>query len=484
MKRAMLAIVLAAAFWLAAPGGAALLADKRLGNNTEAATFVSEGANANHVVMIDGWDVRAIPVEGKGKAPAKTLFDVRSISWGAFPSGIAYVPVERDYVLSDQGNPDVLIAVSDKGTPLPARPVTYLPGTPPLVGVEALVYLPPTSAYPDSLARAVFLADSFDPSIEIMSTQGVVLRELELGGPLAGAYVTGLTYLPTGQFLLSTADQNLWRVSQDGSVLAGPIPVAEAGDIEALAALPNGTVFAADYTAGRLWALDAILLRDPSRDRDISIGVGVSRSFDGIWDAATGTFLLNGIGRDHTQQIVASVSPSLDRGRTLFTLPGFYLGLTHAPGDTLAACPFPQKAIDVFSRSGALVSSVDLAAVVGLPGTRCANIAYVEAWHEYAIREIGRGRSRTVYLVRADGTYGGSFPVATPIATLTASPAGDRLLVYGPDGLFSYDASGAQLSASAVATGPLVHPYGYVAGPGTSYALLDGDNSEMATFSG
>src|SRR5262249_31448934 len=144
-------------------------------------------------------------------------------------------------------------------------PVTYLPDSPPVFSAEGLVYLPPASSvFPNTFARAIW--DGSVPYIEIVSPSGVVQRDIPLALPPGETYVTGVAYLPSGQFLVSSGDQNIWAVGLDGSLLYGPAAVPEAWDVEGLTALRDGRVVAADYTAGVLFSLTSGLVRDPSGD--------------------------------------------------------------------------------------------------------------------------------------------------------------------------------------------------------------------------
>src|SRR5207247_1897076 len=165
---------------------------KRIGNNAEGATLVSNGAGQAQIALIDGYDVLVVPVGGNGKAPAHKIFDVKSHQWTGFPSGIAFLGVEKNFAFDDQGSYDEIVVFNSGGHQLPSRPVQYLPGTPAVIATEGMVYLGADTAFPDTLARAVWFED-FTPSIEIMTRAGVVLREIPVGPPVD--YITGLPYL-------------------------------------------------------------------------------------------------------------------------------------------------------------------------------------------------------------------------------------------------------------------------------------------------
>ena len=476
----ILLVVVIAATVAATPASAGLTLDKRLGNNTEGSTFIANGSNAGQVAVLDGYDVIGIPVNGK-RAQPHTLFTTKGVGWAAFPSGIAYVPVDKTYVFDDQGALDQLTVVSATGQLLAPRPITYLPSSPPVFSAEGLVYLGDDSVFPDTIARAVW--DGEFAYIEIMGRDGVVQRDIMTQLPPANAYITGLAYLSSGVFLVSTADENLWTIGVDGSVLSGPTPVADTFEIEGLTAVPGGRVYAAGYSAGVLRALDDKLRRDPSGDRPYPIGIGISRAFDAVWDPATAGWAFQGNDSSPLQGFIFTAPATLDSKTTLFPVPSFSLGLTELADGSFATCKFEHPEIDHYSRNGTFLGSIDLLAA-GLP-RRCTTLAYLPALDAYAV--ILRRNPSTVFIVSVGGTVLGSFPSAAPVAALSRAPdgPGDEVLAWEPatSTLETFHApDGALISRRVLDVGPIVAPFGFAAGPGGTWAILDANDSEVAVF--
>jgi hypothetical protein len=254
--------------------------------------------------------------------------------------------------------------------------------------------------------------------------------------------------------------------------------------IEALTAVPGGRVFAAGYTGGALLAFDNRLRRDQSGDRPFPIGLGISRSFDAVWDPVSGGWAMQGLDRT-AQEFVATVTPTLDSKTSLFQIPGLSTGLTELPDGSFAVCKLGRREIDHYSRSGALLGTIDLVAA-GLPPRRCTTLAYLPALDAYAVN-LAR-RPLDVFVVSAGGTSLGSFTASAPIATVAAAPdgPGDDVLAWEPmtSTLETFHApDGALLSQRALDVGPIIAPFGFAAGPGGTYALLDGNDSELAVFS-
>jgi len=487
MRRRLTAALIAVLFLLTFPSSGRLAAKSalvtRIGNNSEGATLLSNGPGEAQVAILDGYDVLVVPVGGNGKAPAHKLFDVKAHQWADHPAGIAYLGVEQNFVFDDQGSLDELVVTNSGGRLLPSRPIQYLPGTPAVIATEGMMYLGAGTAFPDRLARAVFL-DDLTPSIEIMTRGGTVLQEIPVGPPID--YITGLAYLQSGSFVVSNASASLWTVALDGTVTAGPVDVEGVGDVEALVALSDGRIYAGDYSAGKLFAFDAGLGRQQSLDRSYEIGIGLSRALDAVWDPVTSGLVANGIGRELLQAETSVVSPRLDSKELLFQHLDTF-GLTMLGDGSLATCQiFGPARLLHYSRAGVLLDSMNLTTIPGLPPARCRAVAYLSSIDGYALVLRGGGaRVQTVYFVSRAGVFLGSVVAPSLIFSMSVQPdgPGNQVLVWSaPNQLLTYDSAGTLLSTRTLDTGPLVAPLGFTALPGGHYGLLDGNNSEVAIF--
>jgi hypothetical protein len=456
---------------------------KRLGNNSEGTTLISKGGVVE-LAVLDGYDVLAVNVAANPNARLRKLFDISGHAWATFPSGIAYLSSENAFAFGDQGSPDEIVVTNTAGHVVDVRPVQYLPGTPPVLGTETLLGLDAGAPFPNTIARVVFLADG-SASIEIMTPAAVVLHEIPIVGlPPEESYVTGLAFVSPDRFLVSTASPNIWPLALDGTVTGGPVAVSEASDVEGIVALPNGSIYANDYTAGVLFAFDANLVRKPSMDRHFEIGLGLSRGIDAVWDPLTGGLIVHALDRDHAAFDTALVSGDLKSRQMLFQL-DLTPGLAMLGDGSLATCQFfGPAAILRHSRSGVLLDTLSLTTIPGLPPVRCMSIAYLSSIDAYALRLRGAARAQTVYLVSRAGVFLRSFTVPEPIVTLATSPDsnGDRLLVWGLPQLRTYGVSGALISTKTLQTAPLLAPIGFAALPGGGYALFDPNNSEVAIY--
>jgi hypothetical protein len=456
----------------------------RLGNNTESITLITAGRHRGEIALIDGYDVLAVPIHPAHGAP-KRLFGIEPLNPTAFASGLVHVRSERRFNFALQAQAESLWVTDEDGTPVPPRPITFLPGFDPtwIVSVEGMTLIPGKGSAPDRIARAIFVArpEGDCAQIEILSLDGVVEREIHLGAPLDGpeTYVLGLAFDPPNSFVITCEDASLWRVGLDGGVLDGPFTSPDLPMLEGIARLGNGRFMVASYGAGRLFGLGSDLSRMPTADRAVEIGVGLSRPFDGVWDPPTGTFALVGMRRDLTDA-VASVPMSRDAADVFMTLDGPRHGIARLP-DEDAFCLgrlAPPFGIDIVARSGASLGEIVFSNVAGLPTRRVAALAYVPSTKQFVVglRKV----PDKAWLISRDGNLDGSFALPAPTGALQFIDDGGpgHLGFWSPPTLYNLDLAGNVVGTSTPSTDGLVHPLGYVAAPGGQSLLLDANNSE------
>ena len=477
------------------------IAHARIGNNTEGATVISAGPFTEQVALIDGYDVIAVPVNERWRAPQR-LLDLKALQPIGNLSGIVYVPSERAYLLNDNGQPDTLLAADEQGRPLSPRPITYPPEIPFVFEAEGMTYLPPGSSFPDRIARIAIVPPFGTQDIQIMTRAGVVEREIPLPSPLDfSVYLPGLAYdrfsdsfLLSGEPVLadSAGPGELWKVSMDGAVISGPIkvPGEVALSLEALVEFRDGRVFTADYAAGKLLAFNRDLTPNPSEERVFRIGLGISRPAFGVYDPRAGRYALGGVVGVGVflREGVAEVSPSLDWGTRLFGFDGTFeprRGLAYVPEDDAFAEGrlFSPLGIDLFRRNGSLLDRIEFTTIVGLPSGTPSGLAYIPRTRQFALTMFQFPNQ--VFLFSRSRTYDGSFTVdAVPSSLQYASQSGqDRLLVWTPPSLLTYDLFGNLLSTRQLPTKGMVHPDAFIAGPGEGFALFDPNDSEFVVYS-
>jgi hypothetical protein len=479
------------------------IAHGRVGNNTEGATLVTAGPFAEHVAVLDGYDVIAVPVEGRGRTNPQKMFDIKGLGIIGNASGIVYVPSERAFLFNDNGQPDTLLATDERGHPLPARPITYRPEVPFVFEAEGMTYLPPDSPFPDRIARVVFVPPFFALNIEILTRAGVVEKEIPLGSPFdtGELYPPGLAYDHFSQsFVLSgepvlassAGPGEFWRVGLDGSLRSGPILAAggAALSLEALAELRDGRIVAADYAEGKLRAFNRDLTSDPSGERDFRIGVGVSRPGGGVYDPLTRRYALSQVvaAGIFLREGVAEITSSLDSASRLFGFDGTFeprIGIAYIPEDDAFAMGhvFGGRGIDIFRRDGRVLDTIDFSTIPGIPRGSVSGLAYRPRTRQFAVTMFQFPNQ--VFLVSRARTLDGTLNIPVGTSIQYVSQAGqDRLLLWSAPTLSTYDWAGNLLAKKNLPVDGLVFPTVFIAGPGNGFAILDSVDSEVVVYAG
>lgn len=408
----------------------------KLRNVTEGATFVSTGPFAHHIAILDGYDVLGFPAEGRGHAPAHKLFDLRSLPIVGHPNGIAYIPQEKAFVISEGLNADKLVFCDHKGVLLSTLTIQYLNGYLPN-SVEEIDYIPPDSpVYPDHFLLAT--ADGIDPShVQVIARNGQVDKEIVW--PRAEDFLLGISFKPPDRVLGSvetwaedgTVSYNIVEIDFSGNITRGPVPADNM--YEALVSLPDGKVVAATNGDGKLLFFDADLQRQPALDRDYRIGLGLSFMAVG-WDTDRNRFLvMDGYG-------VYSLPPSLDRATRVVDLTPYdpylaanFRGLTYLPDEHRIATfkRVTPMGILLFDDTGSFTEQIP-------EDFRIAGLTYIPPTREFAMRTTTRPVT-TLAIFDRGGTFVRSFDLAAAGLSAIQSvaffapehPSGREFLVAG-----------------------------------------------------
>lgn len=228
----------------AAPMQVEVLRRARLGNNTEAGTFVSSGPLKNSVVLVDGYDLLRIRVEPPERRDedqtddqqTRRILDLRKLPISLGPRGITYVPTEQVFALWEPLQPATLFLLDNRGQPLGAtRTITYPAGFVP-AHVEGLAYVPPGAPrFADRLVGIVYDA-TFTPRLAVMTRSGQVEAEIFPQAPLADAFLTGIAFRAPDRLLLGVdGSTDIWTIDFAGLVIGNPADGAPSRDFEAIA---------------------------------------------------------------------------------------------------------------------------------------------------------------------------------------------------------------------------------------------------------
>lgn len=463
----------------------------RLGNNTEDMSFVGKGPLANHIVMMDGCDVMAFPGQGRGRARARTLFDVCETGITSTPRSIAYIDSERHFAFVEPNRVTTLIITDHRGNLVEEREMVmasdFVPQYP-----EGLAYLPEDAPlFPDHLVMAAMnynYADSV--RLLVMRPDGQVVHEIVIQDPGAiSYYITSVGYLAPDRLLISSTTDHFWTVDFAGVLDPDPVAVPGVFSLEGLVQLRSGEVVAAGYAAGNLFFFDEQLDRLARRDRDYSVGIGISR-FGGLaWDDGRQEYLIaTFLPVDSVPNPLVAVAGSLDTYRVVMDpqAAGYaqVRDLAFLPGEDLVALLNRRlpAAVALVDSTGTVVDEVDLSWLGRVDG-----VAYLAETDELVVSRWADGSQDTLWVVGRDGALHREIHLAPQLDVLlsrltqfegglAAMASNQRLLIMDLDGNVEQQIDAlvdlgvvASYGLTSVSSGPLA----------PALAIGSGDTSEL-----
>ncbi len=289
-----------------------VVARRRMGNNTESITY---DPRRDRVLAIDGNDVIAIALNPFDEAVLATsrddaggisglgyrkIFDVNGLPFeGLAPRGLVYVPAQdRFYFSSVQPGVGALFSTDGRGKILPQLDIRGLSTPEDIQEWEGLAWIPPGApAHGGTIAALAIRGDGLS-HLFFIRLDGTLETELvpQTGTPLEGFFCS-VQYWPRkpGTVLMGKCDTTgeIWAMDIRTGMLVGdpskPVlrnPQRPDRDAEGIVVRSNGEILVNTYEAGRLFAYDAHLLRNPKGDRLFSIGAGAS-VFRLTWNSDT-----------------------------------------------------------------------------------------------------------------------------------------------------------------------------------------------------
>jgi len=331
MRKFFATCVLVASLGAATADAQTVVQRARLGNNSEAITAIHQGPLAGDIAIMDGIDVRVIPNEGLGTAPVQNLFNVLGLGVTLGPKGIAYNDTQQRFIFNDALQPNTLFLSDNEGNAQGTITVNFPAGFIP-DDLEGLVFLPRSAArFPN---RIVEVAITFGPSVvsrlEVIDpSSGNVVAEVLPQIFAAGGddSVTGLGFQAPNHFLVGTAHGFLWQIDFSGRPTAGPFTPLGAGveDLEGIAQLDSNRIAIGAYDTGKVSFLDGNLNLLVGQDRSDLLGFGLAGARGVAWDRDTGSHLVSfrqGNSAKSKPAQVISLAPSLDTESHVVDLTG------------------------------------------------------------------------------------------------------------------------------------------------------------------
>jgi uncharacterized protein YjiK len=384
MRRSVVSYLLFAAFALvplttSQAQSVKILQRALLGNDTEDITFVGNGPLAGNVAIMDGYEVRGLPVKGGG---ASELFDVRRLGIDIAPRGITYIESSRLFALDDGVQQTKLFLSDEHGQPKGTRTIQYLNNFLPDF-LEGLGYIPKgAKSYPDHILLSAIIFNPQASRIEVLRKSGQVEAEIIPAEPIGSSYITGVSYLARDRILVSTGNI-IWEIDFAGNILAGPVTVYGEPGFEGIAQLSNGDIVAADHDAGTIFFFDKNLNRLPRKDRDYRVGVGVGVAIGVAWNSDSFEHL---VSHASTNFEIVSIPASLDNATQVVDLARYGFDgrqhLSYLPDEHLIAATnhnSPQ-AIALFDNSGNLFQQIDVSGI-GSPNA----ITYIPTTQQFGV---------------------------------------------------------------------------------------------------
>jgi hypothetical protein len=350
-----------------------VLSRQRLGNATEGMTYVDEGRWRGHAVIVDDFDVIAIPLSDNddddgenakttSRGPHK-IFDLRSSGIAFFPNAIAFVPGQRRFYFTNSGGPeagDTLYVTDERGRPLPSLKLKGRDLSD--VGYrEGLSWVPWTAPFFPGHFAAVTVKATYDvATIQFIALDGTVDGEIPIDLDKV-TYPLSVAFQAPAGLLLGDTGNVLWPIDFSGK-LGTPVAIATSSlttGFEGLASLPDGRILAANYGRGRLYVLDSSLRRLREQDRDFRLGPGLSNLSDVDFMPETGQFLIRGlVGPTNGTQVAAAVSSDADELSIITALDQLPFYLSPASSydakrrEVLMVAPFgPDRGVYFFDRT-------------------------------------------------------------------------------------------------------------------------------------
>lgn len=405
-----------------------------LGSTSEDLEFISKGALANHLVVLDGFEVLGIPNGGLAASSVKTLFDLKALNLNVNPRGLAYIESSDDFVVNSLDNFGNLHYIDRKGNSKGTVTISYLNDYFPR-HVEGLAYIPSTSLfYPGHMAMVTWDRYAYgepDKSrIQIIQADGQVVAEIIPPAALDGTLLLGIVYLPSNRLLVSSLrsldEYGTWGdfyiFDLNGTMLSGPVRGPGTTYLEGLAVIKNGTVACAG-SEGLIRYIDQDLNQLPQLDRSYqpSLSLRILRGL--AWNSVENKYFLthwetNVYDTPAFWEAVA-LMPSLESAAPVVNLDASGLSrirrLTYIPGERLYAAsyrnsysfplnPIQPRSIVLLSEDGVKVDEIDLEPLnLGRPEA----LAYIPNANQFAVSFLDGNQtklhilSRTGALVRS-----------------------------------------------------------------------------------
>lgn len=480
----------------------------RLGNHMEDVTFVPSGPTASSVVWIDGYDVYALAGGGLNAAPARKLFDVRSLPLGLVPRGITYIESRKLFALGDIRNPRTLLLVDHRGRLQDTMMLNYGTGFAPAYA-EGLAYIPSTSpVYPDHIAQLVAPVTGIT-EVAIVRADGVVVERIAPPPGLV-VYAAAIAYQDPGRLIVQFGDFHTYDLAvRTWHPVSVPIVDGPVMGFEGLVEGMRGTIAGVGSLDGELRFYDARLAPlSRGYDRKLVLGPGLVYPSFLAWDGTRNRYLITHYPLPLGMYCrIADVDEGVSTMRDFLNLDGdrsigaarrpAYLAGEDLIAVTLTRTPTQPDRIALYNDAGVLADTIPTGALVdstGKPLIRPFAVRYDPAMRRFIV--AFRSHGTKLFELSREGLKISEIDLAAVLGTAAFSgftlfdasqPAGGRLMIVRSDGqILVTDLSGqvlAQFEARRLGIFAPIDIEYISTGPNAgAFAVLDRDGAELVVF--
>lgn len=391
-----------------------VISKTRIGGYAEDITFVSSGPLKDNIVMINGFEVMAVPNAKTPKGSLKSLFSLKIAELDAHPTGLTYIESEGLFAFASDSDFNRLFLFDTAGTFKGTRNIQYLNSAYRPQHFEGMAYIPSSSpSFPDHLIVVVW--DGPGPvRLEIMRRDGVVVSEVYRPDWPPSFFETAIgdvAYLAPNRLLITDYNAGIWTMDFNGNILSGPVTLPAGG--EGIVQMSDSRIVTVTFPQSLLF-FDSNLNRLPGSDRNDIIGLNLNTPGGLGWNPDTNELLVaHGLPSVSTPAI-SSVPISLDSATPVVDSSTFPSGqpLTYLPGEHLIAMTHGNpRAIVLFNSNGTFNSQIDLSpAALGQNLGGPAGITYIPTTDEFVVAFNGAGNDpnravvrRTLYVLSRSG---------------------------------------------------------------------------------
>ena len=394
-----------------------VISKARIGGYAEDITFVASGPLKDNIVMINGFEVVAVPTK-KPKDPLRTVFSLKIPELDVLPTGLTYIESEGLFAFASDGDFKKLFLFDSAGTYRGTRNIQYLNSAYTPQHFEGMAYIPSSSpTFPDHLIVVVWDDLAGGPMrLVIMRRDGVVVSELsrpDWPASFFDAFLGDVAYLAPNRLLVTPYGAGIWTMDFSGNILSGPVTMMD-GVGEGIVQMSDTRIVASNFPQSLLF-FDSDLNRTPASDRNDTIGLNLNTPGGVTWNPDTNQLLLTHDMQSPGPPAISSVPTTLDSATAVVNSSAFPRGqrLTYLPGEHLIAMThLNPRAIVLFNSNGTLNSQIDLsAAALGQNLGAPAGITYIPTTNEFAVAFQGAANDpnralvrRTLYVLSRSGT--------------------------------------------------------------------------------